>query len=580
MPYSLCLYDDSFLPGLRRLVDAIHSCGAKVAVQLMHPGLLLLLLRSIPEGMTVKVPSEISWLRKDLPYREVDEREIEGYIGDFAEAAVRVKKSGADAVELHACHGCLVSTFLSPATNRREDRYGESVENRVRFARRIVEGMREAVEEDYPILVRINGADGVAGGVKEEEAVEQASLLYEAGADGISVSAGLEYWSSIMAPCSLSPDGPNVAVAEAVKKKIDSPVIVAGKIPPEAAAETVKDGKADFIALGRPLLADPELPRKLREGRQEEICPCLYCNNCMRSKWRSCTVNPFLYREEKAQVAPAEQEKRIMVVGGGVAGMQASAILGRKGHQVSLYEKEKQLGGQWLAAAGLPGRERFFLFLDYLKRQQAAGGVEVVLGRRIGREEILREKPDILVAATGGVPRLSPWPGEKGCSMLQAVDVIQRFGEKPTENGFLGEPGAAIVVVGGSMTSMEVAVMLHDRGYGVALVSSGKLGGRHGPEERITFRAVMDRLLSEKIPVHEGIDISGFSENGVVILREGEPYLVPCDYVVLSLGTDADDGLIRELEGETLEVYSVGDCVQPGTAAQATYSAASVALRI
>jgi 2,4-dienoyl-CoA reductase (NADPH2) len=348
----------------------------------------------------------------------------------------------------------------------------------------------------------------------------------------------------------------------------------------------VKDGEADFIALGRPLLADSELPAKLRDGRLQEICPCLYCNNCMRSKWRSCTVNPFLYREEKVfreekeQTAPAEEKKRIMVVGGGIAGMQAAELLGRKGHRVVLYEKEEQLGGQWLSAARLPGRERFSVFLDYLKRQLSASGVKVILGSRMGGEEILRENPDIVVAATGGGPRPSSWPVERQGSILQAVDLIRDADAIQAGDGTPLPARATVVVIGGSTISMEEAVMLHDRGHGVTLVSPGRLGGRRGPEERITFRAVMEKLLARRIPIHEGVAISSVSPGGVVVQREGEPYLIPCDCVVLSLGTVADDGLALELEGLPIEVHAVGDCVQPGTAAQATYSAASLALRL
>ena len=176
MPYSLALYDDRFMPGMRRLVDAIHEHGARVCIQLMHPGMLLLLLRSIPEKMTIKVPSITPLMVGAKPYEEITEEDIRRYVLDFAEAARRVKESDADAVELHACHGCLVSTFLSPATNRRTDRYGGSVENRARFTREIVEGVRKKVGAEFPITVRINGNDDVDVGVTADEVVQQARV--------------------------------------------------------------------------------------------------------------------------------------------------------------------------------------------------------------------------------------------------------------------------------------------------------------------------------------------------------------------------------------------------------------------
>lgn len=194
-PHHLALYDDKFIPGMRSLVETIHGEGAKACVQLMDWGLVLVLVGSIPKGMSLKVPSITSWMPGDKPYKEVDEKDIDRYVEDFAEAARRVKDAGADSVEFHACHGCLLSTFLSPVTNRRTDQYGGSVENRTRFVRRVVERTKEKAGREFPVLVRINGTDDVEGGVTPDEVLRQAAILEGAGADAISLSAGHEFWS-------------------------------------------------------------------------------------------------------------------------------------------------------------------------------------------------------------------------------------------------------------------------------------------------------------------------------------------------------------------------------------------------
>src|SRR5512137_1109405 len=258
-PVTLAIHDDKYIPGLRRMADAIHEAGAKLCIQLMHPGLLLLFLGWIAEGVSVKVPSITPRLKKDVPYHELIHADIDRYVELFGEAALRARESGADAVELHASNGCLVSTFLSPITNRRTDEYGGTPENRARFARRIVERIKERTGRDFPVIVRINMYDDMEGGIALGEVVQQAQLIESAGADAINISSGLEYWTTSTIPCYLFPEGPMLPIAERVKKAVRIPVIAAGKIGVELADQLLAGGKADFIAWGRPLLADPDL---------------------------------------------------------------------------------------------------------------------------------------------------------------------------------------------------------------------------------------------------------------------------------------------------------------------------------
>ncbi|MBW1684552.1 MAG: NADH:flavin oxidoreductase, partial [Deltaproteobacteria bacterium] len=274
-PLTLSICDDSYVPGLAKLADAIHEAGSKVCIQLMHPGMLLLFSGYVPEGMSMKTPSITPWLRADFPSDEIGRADIDRYVEDFAEAARRARDAGSDAVELHASNGCLVSTFLSPVTNRRTDDYGGNVENRARFARRIVERIKEKAGRDFPVIVRLNVSDDMAGGVTPDEVVEQAGIMESAGADAINVSSGLEYWTTSTIPCYLFPDAPMLPMTERLKQSLKIPLLAAGKISPELGEQIIAEGKADFIALGRPLLADPELPNKIREGHAEDVWQCI-----------------------------------------------------------------------------------------------------------------------------------------------------------------------------------------------------------------------------------------------------------------------------------------------------------------
>ncbi|GAG18387.1 unnamed protein product, partial [marine sediment metagenome] len=259
-------------------------------------------------GVPVKVPSVTSWMIGDSPYTEVSEDDIDGYVEDYAEAARRAKEAGADAVELHACHGCLIGGFMSPLMNLRTDRYGGSEENRIRFPRRTLERIKEKLGKDYPVIVRISASDDVPGGVTIDEAMRQAATLEQAGADAFHVSAGLEYLTGLNIPCFTYPEAPILPLAEKIKSAVKVPVIAVGKISPELAEQIIESGRVDFVALGRPLLADPELPNKLREGRRDEVRWCLHCNNCVTLKLPlCCTVNPWLYRESIPLSPPVEK---------------------------------------------------------------------------------------------------------------------------------------------------------------------------------------------------------------------------------------------------------------------------------
>ncbi|MFH1003615.1 MAG: FAD-dependent oxidoreductase, partial [Chloroflexota bacterium] len=349
---SIAIYDDKFIPGLRRLTEAIHAGGAKACIQLNQLGVFLSYRRragidtpDTPEELDVMGPSHVPWVRTGYTPREATKEDIQREVAFLVAGSRRAKEAGFDAVEFHGAHGYLIGAFLSPFYNRRIDEYGGTTEKRARFACEILRATRQAVGPDFPLIFRMNGSDCMEGGITIEESRRQAPLLVAAGADALHVSASSHETTQWQFLPYLLPDGAIVYLAEAIKKVVTVPVITVGKLgDPVLAEKVLAQHQADFIAWGRPLLADPALPSKVKEGRLDDINRCICCNlGCISRDYAkfpsiSCVVNPATGREQEFAIRPARRRKQVMVVGGGLAGMEAARVMAERGHQVTLYE--------------------------------------------------------------------------------------------------------------------------------------------------------------------------------------------------------------------------------------------------
>ncbi len=425
-PIQQGIYDDSFIPGLKRFADLMHSCGARIGIQLMHLG------RQGGEiqGYKPVAASPVPLTPRDEVPRELTTGEIEGLVEKFAEAARRAREAGLDMIELHGCHGYLLSGFLSPLTNKRGDKYGGSVANRARFVVEIVGLIKERVGKDFPVSVRMNGSDYMPGGTTVDVAQQTAKLLEEAGADMIGVSGGAYGSYPVIVPPYDQPRGCNVPLAAGIKKAVRVPVSVAGRLDdPFVADEVLVSGKADLIAVARGLLADPELPNKAARGDFKGIRRCLACNVCIDGDPTpvspiTCTVNPEAGREREMVIVPARQPKKVMVIGGGLAGLEAARVAAARGHKVTVYEESRDLGGQWLLASKPPHKQDHLLLLRYLVGQLDKLGVEWKCGTKVTIALVKEVKPDVVLVATGAKPLVPPIPGVGNQEVMTAWDVL------------------------------------------------------------------------------------------------------------------------------------------------------------
>jgi 2,4-dienoyl-CoA reductase-like NADH-dependent reductase (Old Yellow Enzyme family)/NADPH-dependent glutamate synthase beta subunit-like oxidoreductase len=554
-----------YLPGLRKLVEALKAYDVTVGVQLMHPG------RQVVAGPTV-APSPVPLNSRAPVPHALTQAEIAGIVDDYARAADLALEAGFEFVEVHGAHGYLPSNFLSPLDNRRSDEYGGSLANRARFSLDVAHAI---VATGAPFVWRINGEDAVPGGFSLDECVRVSRWLEEAGAIAISVSAGTWHTLHVTLAPMFVPRGHMRRYAAAVKAAVDVPVIAVGRLDdPDLAADVVASGDADLVLLGRTLIAEPDWPRKVEEGRLNELRPCIACNACVdlvgRGAIARCAVNPEAGRELTWAVPETAAPRRVMVVGSGPAGMEAARIAKLRGHDVSIWEREDRLGGKLEVAGLAPSKREVLRFRDFQSRRLGELGVEIHLNADVTPDVVARERPDAVLVATGAEPLIPPIPGI-GSALVNDAQRFLRDELRPAA-------GERVVVVGGSATGCETAEHLAGLGVPVTILEMRK--GVGFGIEAITRRHLIRALKQQGVEIVTGAKVVMIEHDHVLYEDAGgAQHAVAADHVALAIGwRPVGSKLAGELRD--VEVVVLGDASQPSDFVSAINAGADAGLAL
>lgn len=571
-----CLYIDSdeYVRGLEELTRAVHMEGSKIALQLSHSG------RQISDAETkgelAVSASDVSCLigGKIVNARAMTEPEIENMVDAFAASALRAKLAGFDAVEFHGASGYLIAQFLSPFTNKRTDQYGGDFSGRMKFTLEIVKATRAKVGKDFPLLFRISGDEFVDGGLKIEDNKEIAKVLEKASIDAIHVTAGLLETYHLAMPPMAVPPGCFIPLAEAIKEAVNIPVIAVGRInDPGLAEEILQTKKADLIAFGRAFLSDPEFPRKAAEGKTDEIRKCIACNRCVMRIAQAlhvrCAINALTGLERRNEIIQAETPKRILVIGGGPAGMEAARVASMRGHEVIVFEKKRKLGGQLLLSSKTPHKDELKNEIEYLSNQLKKLDVEIITEQEFTEDKIDEYSPDAIILATGAKPCVPNIPGITESHVFTAWDVLaERV-----------QVGKRVVIVGGGIVGCETAEFLQDRCEEVSILEMlPELALNAEPYSRIYL---LERLADQRIKMITQSRVIEIDGRKVVYLDdEGCRQHLETDSVVLAMGAVSENKLALKLKGKVAELLSAGDCISPRLIADAIHEGYNAALSI
>jgi len=599
---------DEFIPGLKRLTDAIHAYDVRIAAQLLHGGRSS---SSFFSKMKPIAPSQLAHRNIKQEPHALTIPEIKKVIEGYVNAALRAKKAGFDAIELHGGMGYLINQFLSPATNKRDDEYGGSLENRTRFAKEMVMQIKEAAGVDYPVIFRLSGDDFVENGLNIHDCVEIARIIEEAGADAFNVSPG---WHESRTPIMsmVIPRMAYVFFSDKIKEEVQVPVIASVRINDLRLAEDIlSNEQADGVSIGRPLIVDPDLPHKYEHGQFDDIRTCIACNQgCFDSllnfKPVSCIYNAMVGHEGEYKITKADKSKKVVVIGGGPAGMEAARVLALRGHNVTLYEKRNQLGGQLQYAFIPPGRNEIKNILNYLEKQIHKLHVKIYTEKEVHLQTLKEENPDAIVLATGASPAKPPLPGINAKNVYFASSVLD--GKVPL--------GKDVVIIGGGTVGSEVALYIAKQGamdpavacfllrhkviganevidytsHGsrniTVLEMKKKLGGGFGISTRwIILNELKDAGIKEKtkVTVKEIVNnyvINGKTCSGVVYEKNGEEHFIKADTVIIAVGYSPNTDLQEQIKEQFPEVYCIGDCVKVRTALEAIHEGFQAALKI
>jgi 2,4-dienoyl-CoA reductase-like NADH-dependent reductase (Old Yellow Enzyme family)/thioredoxin reductase len=573
--FMLRLDHDRYVTPMRRLTDAIHDAGGRIAAQISHQGRMV---ASTFSQRTPVAPSPVAFAMSETP-RALRRDEIPGVVESFAQAARRAQQAGFDAVELHMAHGYLINEFFSKLTNQRIDEYGGDLKGRARFGLEVLAAVRAAVGKDFPIICKLAVNEGVPGGYGSDEGAEIACMLELAGADAISTSVseaqgqGSEFTKEVP-PMYFAP-GSDVPLAEAVKATVRIPVGARGRInTPELAEEILASGKADFVVIGRGLIADHEWASKAAQGRAADICPCIGClqgcfDRLIVDLPISCLTNPRAANEVDYPWTPAAHRRHVLVVGGGPAGMQAALTAARRGHRVTLWEKNPRLGGAFIAAATPPGKQDFNNYITFMTRELEQTEVAVTLGKTADAHAVAAEKPDVVIVAAGATVTTPQVAGDA------TMPVLDLYGDLYYHD----VPGKHLAVLGGSRACCETAQWLAARGKQVTLIAEeGKLLRDAGMYIR---RVLTEQIHDSEIAIYLRARVAWASKGKVVMDRDGiRDTISGVDAIVVAGERRPNPGLAQTLSQSGLRTIVVGDAANPRDAFRAAQDAFAAAYNL